>query len=29
VFQPPFHPDNSAIWHLFQNSMCKFCIYPV
>ncbi len=26
VFQPPFHPDNSAIWHSFQNSMCKFCI---
>ncbi len=24
VFQPPFHQDNSAIWHSFRNSMCKF-----
>jgi hypothetical protein len=29
VFQPPFHPDNSAIWHTFQNLMCKCCICPV
>ncbi len=29
VFQPPFHPDNSAIWHSFQNLMCKFHIFPV
>ncbi len=26
VFQPPFHPDNSATWHSFHNSMCNFCI---
>ncbi len=29
VFQPPFHPDNSTIWHSFQNLMCKFCICQV
>ncbi len=26
VFQPPFHPDNNAIWHSFQNLTCKCCI---
>ncbi len=26
MFQPPFHPDNSAIWHSFQNLMCKCCL---
>jgi hypothetical protein len=25
----PFHPDNSTIWHSFQNLMCKCCICPV
>ncbi len=29
VFQPPFHPDNNAFWHSFQNLMCKYCICPV
>ncbi len=29
VFQPPFHPDNSTIWHSFQNLMYKCCICPV
>jgi hypothetical protein len=29
VFQPPFHPDNSAIWHSFQSLLCKCCICPV
>jgi hypothetical protein len=28
VFQPPYHPDNNAIWHSFQNLMCNCCIYP-
>ncbi len=28
-FQPPFHPDNNAIWHSFQNLMCNYCIYRV
>jgi hypothetical protein len=23
VFQPPFHPDDSAIWHSSQSLMCK------
>jgi hypothetical protein len=23
VFQPPFHPDNSAIWHSIQSLMCN------
>ncbi len=29
VFQPSFHPDNSAIWHTFQSLIGKCCIYPV
>jgi hypothetical protein len=29
VFQPPFHPDNSPIWHSFQSLMCICCICPV
>jgi hypothetical protein len=26
VFQPSFHPDNSAIWHTFQSLIGKCCI---
>jgi hypothetical protein len=29
VFQPPFHPDNDAIWRSFQSSMYNFCTYQV
>ncbi len=26
VFQPPFHPDNNAIWQSFQNFMFNYII---
>ncbi len=29
VFQPPFPPDNNAIWRSSQNLMCSYCIYEV
>jgi hypothetical protein len=26
AFQPPFRPDNNAVWHSSQNLMCNCCI---
>ncbi len=27
MFQPPFHPDNCAIWHSFQNLQCANVVF--